>query len=67
MLKNYIIVNISLTLKTVNYSHQNPIILYSAENSTVSCHCRSRVEFYYIYIYIRTYIHNVKFHPRRGH
>jgi len=50
MLKNYTIVNIFLKLKIVNYSHQNSFFLYSAEHSTVSCHCRSSVEFYYIYI-----------------
>jgi hypothetical protein len=50
MLKNYVIMNISLKLKIVNYSHQNSVILYSVKHNTVYCHCRSRIKFYYIYI-----------------
>jgi hypothetical protein len=54
LLKNYVNVDISLKLKIVNYSHQNSIILYSAKQSTVSCHCCSNS---WILLYIHTHIY----------
>ena len=54
LLKNYVNVDISLKLKIVNYSHQNSIILYSAKQSTVSCHCCSNS---WILLYIHTHTH----------